>query len=714
MTASAVSVTSRRTVKADPRLLTGGLFDAEVNIKLRETLPPELRGDYFDRRRMPAHWLAAIIENQPAARAREKSVALNFRGLAEPMVTELVWCTQRQVELGMRISSQLTSKLTRALALVVAERADLVSLLDLDSAEWTQQIRKSRFRCGRPLPAGGLASMGHLLNRYMSILVHAYHRGDWWQLNVWNPLLDNRIPMREHEPQRNQLIYFSHLSTAWLREGAKWWLSRQLERDVYTWSTLRSRQHDLRWFQSYLDLVGCAAPHLADDASQLNAWAQDYRSWLRRQQVTRSDRAGQPLGETARRGAMTAVEQLYRFMVEEGTSARHALGSNAWTGLTANHAVLFRFGDKPTGRKAPKPEMVLSDESLTRIVAGCELLARPRADGGLGDEQLARILKLLIKTGRRVNEITMLDFNPLIAIPFPDQAAHVARLRYQQTKIITGDATILIDQEIVDIIHEQQRYTRQYMAEQGDPKSVPKYLFLARHLNRNGDRPYPSVTARALLNELSKRLDLRDEAGRPIVLSKTHMFRHTKATSLLNAGVPIHVGMRYMGHQSPAMFMHYAQTLAETQEAEFLRYRKITTDGREYQQDPREMFEALALAQRTDRVLPHGYCTLPPRQTCDKGNACLSCTKFVTDQSFEPVLRHQLAETHQLIDQRQAAHTARFGEPMTPDNIWLKGRHAETEGLGRVLLAIESVRSTDGTTTPLRGAGAPQYDQDAK
>jgi hypothetical protein len=71
----------------------------------------------------------------------------------------------------------------------------------------------------------------------------------------------------------------------------------------------------------------------------------------------------------------------------------------------------------------------------------------------------------------------------------------------------------------------------------------------------------------------------------------------------------------------------------------------VTADGREYQRDPAEMFEALALDKRTDRVLPNGYCTLPPRQACDKGNACLSCTKFVTDASFTDALLWQRDDT---------------------------------------------------------------------
>jgi len=37
------------------------------------------------------------------------------------------------------------------------------------------------------------------------------------------------------------------------------------------------------------------------------------------------------------------------------------------------------------------------------------------------------------------------------------------------------------------------------------------------------------------------------------------------------------------------------------------------------------------LFDRADRFLPNGYCLLPPLQSCDKGNACLTCGVFVTD-----------------------------------------------------------------------------------
>ena len=72
------------------------------------------------------------------------------------------------------------------------------------------------------------------------------------------------------------------------------------------------------------------------------------------------------------------------------------------------------------------------------------------------------------------------------------------------------------------------------------------------------------------------------------------------------------------------MTMHYAQTLQSTAEAEFLRYRKLTADARDAGIDPTDLYDMLQLGQRTDRMLPNGYCLLPPRQACGKANAPLT------------------------------------------------------------------------------------------
>ena len=180
--------------------------------------------------------------------------------------------------------------------------------------------------------------------------------------------------------------------------------------------------------------------------------------------------------------------------------------------------------------------------------------------------------------------------------------------------------------------------------------------------------------------------------------------RHQQSTPFtsFNSGVPLHVLQRYLGHLTPTMSMTYAQTLQSTAEAEFLRYRKITADGREIDIDPQDLYDMLELDRRTDRILPNGYCLLPPRQLCGKGNACLTCDKFATDPTFLPELQTQLARTDQLITERRQAFKTRTGQDMSEDNVWLAGRHQERDALGRIILTLGDTRLADRA---VRGAG---------
>jgi hypothetical protein len=83
-------------------------------------------------------------------------------------------------------------------------------------------------------------------------------------------------------------------------------------------------------------------------------------------------------------------------------------------------------------------------------------------------------------------------------------------------------------------------------------------------------------------------------------------------------------------------------------------------------------------------------------------------TKAARNASFTESLDRQREDTFRLVEQRQVAHTQRFGEPMTGDNIWLRGRQEELAALDSIRLAIQGIRREDGEIVPLRGAGAPQ------
>ena len=105
------------------------------------------------------------------------------------------------------------------------------------------------------------------------------------------------------------------------------------------------------------------------------------------------------------------------------------------------------------------------------------------------------------------------------------------------------------------------------------------------------------------------------------------------------------------------------------------------------------------------RILPNGCCLLPPRQTCGKGNACLTCDKFATDVTFLPELTTQRARTAQLIDERGAAFTTRTGQQMGADNVWLAGRRQEQDALDRIITALEQAQPDHTPVTAVRGAG---------
>lgn len=160
----------------------------------------------------------------------------------------------------------------------------------------------------------------------------------------------------------------------------------------------------------------------------------------------------------------------------------------------------------------------------------------------------------------------MLDHNPLQPIPgaqrptdSDDPDAFVAKLRYQQTKVDGIIPTILVEQAIVNVITEQQRWVAAT-----HPHLQPKYLFIGVKQN---------------LARLDKLHGLTDAAGNPLQFSKTHRLRHTRATELLNNGVPIHVVQRYLGHKSPEMTPRYTATLAVAADAEFLNQRRSAPTG---------------------------------------------------------------------------------------------------------------------------------------
>jgi len=703
------------------RIPTTGLFDPDVAQKLWDGLPQECRRDRFDKTNMPTRYSNVVMTRPSGITAAMKATgsvpswtswSLNMRDLPGPMVQELAWLVHREAELGLRIHPLTFNGATRGLRMATQHGGPAArsaqSLLQLTPEEWARHVDRARMR-GQDIGATVSDWVLQQVRRWQDELVYPYHRGPWWRLNVWNPLLDSRIPQRENEPSGRSVVNFAHLTSPWLREATKWWLSQALESGRYSWSSLKTRSDGLKWLQRHITATSDQGPVLAHDPDDLRGFVRAFLERVRSHRVTRGSRAGQPLAGNPHRQILVAVEQFYVHMVDHRREAARLLDEPRWMDLTPRHGTLFRPGDKPRMTNRKTEDMVLEDEVVDKITRGAELLARPQADGGLDDLAAFHALMLLIRTGRRISEVLLMDFQPLSpligAAPAGDREGDVmvARISYRQTKVQSlQPPTIPVDAEVVAIIRAQQEVSRRFAQRMGWTSQDPRYLFLRTKQNRNCQHPYAAASLHGRLAQLSERLGITDSQQRPVAISRTHRFRHTAATNLLNAGVPLHVVMRYFGHQSPEMTMHYAVTLSQTAEKEFLRFKKVTTDGRPVENDPSDLFDLLQLDQRADRILPNGWCMLPPKQSCNRGNACLTCDKFATDASHAPELNAQLNATQRLVETRQAAFLARFGTPMSNDNVWLAGRHDEITSLRGILLAVEAAPRQG-----VRGAGSP-------
>ena len=713
---------SKRLEQRDLTLPLPDLFDIELARRMWEELPPDCRVDHLDKRNMPATYRHAVRERSSGRGGRWTSQSVSFRDLPEPMTCEIAWGVHRLIELGLIIDGQRFNDMASCLRIAISNGSrrarDAVSLLHMSADHWVREAVFARSR-DPDLPRGDDEGAHQIIDTLLDVLIYRYHQGKWWHLDVWNPKLDRRIPLRDHEPRGRNNAYFTRLTSPWLKAGAKLWLSTCLVNGRYSWSTVKTRLDGLKWLQRHIDRVGDQGPSLTTDPAALRGFVLGFCEALAAYRQPAGPNAGKGLAKNPRRQIMTSIEQFFQWMFDHRELAAGELGLPDWGGLRPELCVLFRPEDKPrlTNRKQDA-SMVLEDAVMTRIAEGAELLAQPKQEGGFGDVQAFHALMLLMRTGRRLNEVLMMDYEPLEPLlgtpgtdpvdpatgeePSGSASAFVARMRYQQTKIDSGQQpSIPVDAEVVSIIRAQQRHAQRMMNDRGNVGHTPKYLFIRVMRNRNGDHPYPMPSMHMRLSALAERLAITDSAGRPVSISRTHQFRHTTATNLLNGGVPLHVVMRYFGHASADMTLHYAVTLAKTHEEQFLRFRKVTSDGRTAAVDPTDMLDLIQLDRRTDRVLPNGWCLLPPKQFCDKGNACLTCSRFVTDASHEAELRRQVDETHRLIGTRQQAFQARFGEPMGSDNVWLQGRQTEVDALNRILLSI-----TDVSGHAVRGAGA--------
>lgn len=693
-----------------------GGFSPPAPAALIEQVPAwfEFSAGVIDFTKAPLCEVTYAYPGRPAAR-------VSLGGLPEPMCHELAWWLWSLHGGGERVNSWTLALWVRvAVALAVEPKRVVDSFVCLSVEEWMHAARRVFYERRGRLP-GTTFEQTHraTIARLCTALERACGTGEWWRADVWEPRRDPRIVVREHEPLGNARLRFAEIAQPWLRDAVKWFFASALEAGMLAWTSLPGYRTYLGgYFSEFLLGAGIDDPRLALSEAELRGVALGFLSHLRGR---RSRRGGKPLSLVSVGLSQSAVASFYLFMADHRHEAAKALSEPRWSELSDGHARLWRAGEFVGRDRRTGPVDYIEPEALGRIVSHLDILAlgrdhtktvivdsEQREISGRGDPQALRAFLLEVLTGRRINEILLIDPEPLSPLPGIDASAEhdpdafVARLRYRQSKIAGAPDTILVEREVVNIIGEQQRWLNEHLAaaNPGSPPA-PRYLFIAWQSNRLGAQPYSANTLRTLLRGLARELQIRDSHGRLVDFQRTHRMRHTRATELLNGGVPIHVVQRYLGHLSPEMTMRYADTLPKTHEREFLRFKKLGSDGRELSLDPADIYEIVQLSRHTDRILPNGVCLLPPLKRCERGNACLTCDHFATDARHLPELQAQLGETEALIERRRAQHHKRTGREMTDDNVWLEQRLAEGRSLVSIIAALQSAE--DGQA--VRGAG---------
>ena len=158
-----------------------------------------------------------------------------------------------------------------------------------------------------------------------------------------------------------------------------------------------------------------------------------------------------------------------------------------------------------------------------------------------------------------------------------------------------------------------------------------KYLFI----NLSGANVGKRISDRSFINRLNKwavNNKITDDNG-DIFVFKTHSFRHTVATELLNSGMSIENVQKWMSHLNKDMTLNYARPLSDMISREYkkIQNHSLDIDFKCIIADYRDI-EKLDLNNRLNKVIKKlGYCIKPKQINCKYSNDICSGCKFLRD-----------------------------------------------------------------------------------
>jgi integrase len=178
--------------------------------------------------------------------------------------------------------------------------------------------------------------------------------------------------------------------------------------------------------------------------------------------------------------------------------------------------------------------------------------------------RLYAFYRLAAYTGARRGELLYLRWNAVDLhvgeVTFGGSTAVVQGQRIEGTTKGGRSRAVSIDSETIDVLREHRRQQQDEEQAAGSAWTDNGGLVFA---TRWGEPLYPD-TVTALMNKLINAHNKSASAGQVLPHARLHDLRHLHATTLLLAGVPVHVVAARLGHADPAVTLRvYSHVLRE-------------------------------------------------------------------------------------------------------------------------------------------------------
>jgi integrase len=249
-------------------------------------------------------------------------------------------------------------------------------------------------------------------------------------------------------------------------------------------------------------------------------------------------------------------------------------------------------------------------------------------------------------------------------------------LTYRNVKRSRGAEQPVTHQAVLDAIRRQQARVKVKYGEGG------RWLFPALTNNPAGDKTSRPATLQDRLNHhLKNHFAVHDRDGARVTQMTWGQFRHTRATELLNDGLPPFQVATWLDHTGLHSLQHYCRVQSETLRQAVANAPLINLHGENLLHQARASAAAgrdvetlRQLVRQATNVVPGGLCTLPVREDCPHLNRCYSCDHFATTPGHLPELFNHL----QASDLLAMAHEE-------------QGRHRMAEGQRRAVADLRRV-----------------------